>query len=121
MKKIPEEDSYYLGRAFNSKDYRLDEYGNYKNKDKLYSYMSHPHNEVILNIWNSGILFLIIFIGLFLDLKRKFTVKLLFPFSILVCGFILMMGHFLSSPVWLMLMFSLGIYDRRAICQKVKK
>ena len=105
MKQIPEEKSWYLGRAFNERDYADYESG------KLKSYMSHPHNEVLYNMWMMGVGFLVIFIGLFRDLKRKFTVKELLPFSILLGGFVIMMGHFLSAPGWLLVMFGLSIYE----------
>ena len=107
MKQIPEEKSYYLGRAFNERDYKS------KDPNKLRSYMNHPHNEVLYNMWMMGVGFLIIFIGLFRNLKRKFTVKKLLPFSILLGGFIVMMGHFLSAPAWILVMMSLGIFENR--------
>ncbi|MFH1640557.1 MAG: hypothetical protein ABIA66_01200 [Candidatus Omnitrophota bacterium] len=107
MKRIPEEESYYCGAAFNARrdyDERAPNPG---------IYMNHPHNEYIYGWWNVGILFPILLLGLLLDISRKFTRKSVLPFSILTGGMVLGMGYFFAYPVWFFLIVTLGIYDNQ--------
>ena len=83
--------------------------------------MNHPHNEVLLWWWFMGIGFPILFIGLCRDLIRKFTRDKILSFSILVGGFVYIMGYFVSYPSWILLMLTLGIYETREVCNAKSK
>lgn len=100
MRKIPQLESIYLGRSFN-----------YNLTPGLEAIMNHPHNEFLFNWWNVGIGYILVMILLIKNLLRKFTEKKVLPFSILVAGFIIMLGYFLSYPAWFVLMLALAIYE----------
>lgn len=117
MQQIKEEDSYYLGAAFNAKR-------DYESSSDPAIYMNHPHNEYIYNCWNVGIGFLILLLLLLRDIKRKFTRDNILPFSILVGGMVLGLGYFFCYPVWFLLILALAIYhnqNKEALCKKVRK
>lgn len=97
ISRVPPEESRYMGGQFNYKD----------------TIMNHPHNELIYGWWLMGSIYPILFILLMINLIRKFTKEKLLSFSIIIGGFVCMMGYFLSPPDWFLLMMSTGIYENR--------
>jgi hypothetical protein len=105
MLKVPEEKSIYCGVPFNSEDTK---YG-----QKFDNKMNHPHNEILFNWWNVGIMFPILFLGLCWSIIRALTDKKLIPFAMLLAGFICLNGSQLMLPTWFLLIITLGIYETK--------
>ena len=100
----PNNSAYFLGKSFNTAS----------------AIVNHPHNEILYGWWNLGIMFPILFCGLTIFELKKFKKENLILFLILLSGFVMMMICFLSPPVWLLLMLTLGIYDNENENKEVK-
>jgi O-antigen ligase len=96
MVKI-EKSAYFMGRSFNTGS----------------AVLNHPHNELLYGWWNIGILFPILIIALFIKKLKSFNENNLLTSAIIFCGFIIMNGCFLNPPLWILLMFALGIHDNQ--------
>lgn len=86
---------------------------NYTMVKGLEKIMNHPHNELLLWVWYMGVGVVLFFVLLCRDVIRSLTKENILPFSMLVAGFVCMMGYFLSYPTWFVLMITLGIYENQ--------
>lgn len=97
MARVKPTDSFYFGVSFNSGD----------------TILNHPHNEFLFGWWNFGLLFLVFCIGLIVNTIKRFNIKSLMGFSLLVGSLVAMNFYFLSMPAWFILMLALGIYHNQ--------